>query len=125
MDTGYSMRFGLAIAALAWAASVVAQPMVTNGVLTNEQGLSLYVWDNDLPTPGKSVCVGGCTITHIPMLASADPKPSGDFSLITREDGARQWAFKGRPLYRWVDDKKPGDAKADGFRGNTWHLVKP
>ena len=125
MDTGYSMRLLVAATALALATSVVAQPIVKNGVFTNEQGLSLYVWDNDLPTPGKSACEGGCAMTHIPLIAKADAKASGDFSLIARADGAKQWAYKGRPLYRWVDDKKPGDAKADGFRGNTWHLARP
>mgnify|MGYP006194362377 CR=1 FL=1 len=52
-------------------------------------------------------------------------KAAGDYSLIVREDGQQQWAYKGRPLYRWANDKKPGDRSGDGFRGGVWHLAKP
>jgi predicted lipoprotein with Yx(FWY)xxD motif len=34
---------------------------------------------------------------------------SGDYSIITRDDGKKQWAFKGKPLYFWAKDQKAGD----------------
>jgi predicted lipoprotein with Yx(FWY)xxD motif len=40
----------------------------------------------------------------------------------TRNDGGRQWAFKGKPLYLWIKDHKPGDMTGDGFKG-VWHVV--
>lgn len=117
----------LALMWLALAASVgaVAQPKVTDGVITDERGMSLYWWNNDVPGSGKSVCVGACTLSWPPMIAREGAAPSGDFTLITREDGARQWAYKGRPLYLWINDAKPGDKTGDGFRGGLWHLAKP
>ena len=58
------------------------------------------------------------------MVAKADAKPAGDFSIITRDDGVKQWAYKGHPLYLWVNDLKPGDKTGDGFRHGLWHLAK-
>jgi len=40
--------------------------------------------------------------------------PMGNYSIITRDDGSKQWAYKGRPLYNWKNDKKPGDITGDG-----------
>jgi predicted lipoprotein with Yx(FWY)xxD motif len=49
---------------------------------------------------------------------------NGDYSLITRDDGAVQWAYKGKPLYLWVKDKSPGEMSGDGVN-KVWHVVKP
>ncbi|MGH8849358.1 MAG: COG4315 family predicted lipoprotein, partial [Casimicrobiaceae bacterium] len=40
-----------------------------------------------------------------------------------RDDGSKQWAYDGKPLYHWSKDKKPGDMTGDGFNG-VWHAVK-
>jgi predicted lipoprotein with Yx(FWY)xxD motif len=107
-----------------WASSAGAQPRTTGGIVTDEDGMSLYVWDNDLTVPGKSVCNGPCTLTWPPMLAKDGAKAFGDYTLLVRDDGKPQWTYKGRPLYRSANDKQPGDHRGDGFRG-VWHLVKP
>ncbi|MGM9426159.1 COG4315 family predicted lipoprotein [Hydrogenophaga sp. MI9] len=114
----------LALGLLACVTVASAQPKVTNGILTDEKGMSLYVWDNDLTVPGKSLCTGPCTITWPPMLAKEGAKAFDDHTLLAREDGALQWAHKGRPLYHSANDRQPGDHKGDGFRG-IWHLVRP
>jgi len=105
--------------------SAWSQPKLTDGVVTDEHGMSLYWWNNDVPGSGKSVCVGPCTLSWPPMLAKEGAQASGDFSIITRDDGAKQWAFKGHPLHLWVNDQKPGDKTGDGFRNGLWHLAKP
>ncbi len=107
-----------------WVSAVGAQPKTTGGIVTDEKGMSLYVWDNDLTVPGKSACNGPCALTWMPMLARKDAKAFGDYTLLVRDDGQSQWAYKGRPLYRFANDKQPGDHKGDGARG-IWHLVKP
>lgn len=43
---------------------------------------------------------------------------------ITRDDGAKQWAYKGKPLYLWTKDTKPGDKTGDGVNG-VWKIAKP
>ncbi|HRL22897.1 MAG TPA: hypothetical protein PLP85_14100, partial [Alcaligenes sp.] len=49
---------------------------------------------------------------------------SGDWTFVQSHDGKRQWAYKGKPLYRFAKDAKPGDTHGDGV-GGVWHLAKP
>ena len=92
-------------------------------VLTNESGMTLYVFDKDLG--GKSACNGPCTGNWPPLMATAASMPMGKYTIITRADGSKQWAYKGRPLYTWKNDKKPGDITGDGFLNNAWHIAQP
>lgn len=92
-------------------------------VLTNDSGMTLYVFDKD--SGGKSACNGPCAGSWPPLKASADAKPMGNYSIISRDDGSKQWAYKGRPLYNWKNDKNPGDITGDGFLNNTWHIAQP
>ncbi len=120
--------FPAAIAALAltiWMSVAQAQPKMTDDVLTNETGMSLYWSDSDLASPGKSVCNDACALNWLPLLAKEGATAAGDYSLITRDDGKMQWAYKGKPLYLWMNDKKPGDRTGDGLRSGNWHLAKP
>jgi predicted lipoprotein with Yx(FWY)xxD motif len=59
-----------------------------------------------------------------PFTAPADAKPTGDWSLITRPGGAKQWAYKTRPLYTFSKDTGAGQTAGNGYDGNTWHLAK-
>lgn len=120
-----SLKALAALVLVAWVSVAGAQPQTTDGVITDEKGMSLYWWDNDLTVPGKSACTGVCTLSWPPLLARDGAQPAGDYSLIVRDDGQQQWAYKGRPLYLWANDKKPGDRSGDGFRGGVWHLAKP
>jgi predicted lipoprotein with Yx(FWY)xxD motif len=36
--------------------------------------------------------------------APASASGSGDFSLVSRDDGSMQWALKGKPLYLYAAD---------------------
>ena len=119
-----SLKTLVALGLLACVTVATAQPKTTNGILTDEKGMSLYVWDNELTMPGKILCTGPCTITWPPLLAKDGAKAFDDYTLVTRDDGKLQWAYKGRALYHSANDKQPGDHKGDGFRG-IWHLVKP
>jgi predicted lipoprotein with Yx(FWY)xxD motif len=57
-------------------------------------------------------------------MAEAAAKDEGDYTVVTRDDGGRQWAYKGKPVYVYSADKAPGDKTGDGFR-DVWHVVKP
>ncbi|MFK5977493.1 MAG: hypothetical protein QM488_01230 [Rhizobiaceae bacterium] len=91
-------------------------------VLTNSKGMTLYVFDKD--KPGVSNCKGKCIALWPSMPAEASSKNEGQFSVIKREDGSFQWAYKKMPLYTWVKDKKAGDVTGDGVK-NVWHVAKP
>jgi predicted lipoprotein with Yx(FWY)xxD motif len=110
--------------ALAAFGSLQAQPRESGGILIDPAGLTLYVFDNDLTMPGKSVCINACALNWTYMAAKDTDKPQGDHSIIVRDDGQKQWAYKGRPLYRFVNDNKPGDRIGDGMRG-AWHVARP
>ena len=95
-----------------------------SGVLTNPAGMTLYVFDKDMADTGKSACNGECAAKWPPLMAAAADKASGNYSIITRDDGSKQWAYKGKPLYLWAKDQKPGDTTGDGVN-NVWHTAKP
>lgn len=101
-----------------------APTRVADGALTDKAGMTLYTFDNDVAGSGKSVCNGPCATAWPPLYADANASASGDYSIVRRDDGRMQWALKGKPLYLWVNDKKPGDRTGDGFR-NVWRIAKP
>lgn len=86
--------------------------------------MTLYTFDKDTAGSGKSACNGGCATNWPPFMAADSDKPSGDFTIVTRDDGKKQWAAKGWPLYYWVKDTKPGGKTGDGVNG-TWKTAKP
>ncbi len=106
-------------------ASVRAEPAakMAGGMLVNTGGMTLYTFDNDVPGSGKSKCNGPCSALWPPALAASDAKPEGDLTIVTRDDGAKQWAYKGKPIYLYSADKKAGDATGDNFK-DVWHVVK-
>ena len=95
-----------------------------DGVLVGPNGMTLYVFDRDTAGSGKSVCNGPCATNWPPLIPTSTAQPMGDYTIITRDDGSRQWAMKGKPLYYWVKDSKPGDKTGDNFM-NVWHVAKP
>lgn len=97
---------------------------VSEGVLVSPGGLSLYTFDMDPAGGGKSACNGPCATNWPPLLAAMDATPHGDWSIVHRDDGRLQWAYKGKPVYRWAKDTKPGDRSGDGFK-SVWHLARP
>lgn len=113
--------------ALVLAAGMAAaqQPATTSdGVLVSPGGMTLYVFDRDTAGSGKSACNGPCAANWPPLAAEEGASGSGDYSVVMRDDGKKQWAYKGKPLYTWIKDQKPGDKTGDGVN-NVWHIAKP
>jgi predicted lipoprotein with Yx(FWY)xxD motif len=115
--------FVLAIAAITTAAAVAFAQMAPTETGDSAKGKTLYVFDKD--SGGKSACNGPCTGNWPPLTAAAGAMPMGNYSVITRDDGSKQWAYKGRPLYTWKNDEKPGDITGDGFLNGAWHIAQP
>ncbi|MBY0509724.1 MAG: hypothetical protein K2P94_06185 [Rhodospirillaceae bacterium] len=79
--------------------------------LTNEKGMPLYAFSGD-PKKGAPSCgADACLHTWKPFAAPLLAVAIGDFTVINRPDGIRQWAFKGEPLYTWSGDVELGDAR--------------
>jgi predicted lipoprotein with Yx(FWY)xxD motif len=114
---------GACLAAALLLSSCASTPArYSNGVMTNSAGMTLYTFDKDAAGSGKSACNGPCAQNWPPFLAASDAKSSGDWSIVARDDGSRQWAYQGKPLYLWAKDKQPGDKTGDGFN-KVWHVV--
>jgi predicted lipoprotein with Yx(FWY)xxD motif len=91
--------------------------------LVDLKGMTLYYYERD--TNGKtSNCNGKCTENWIPLPATADAKPVGDFTVISRNDGSRMWAYRYRPLYTSPADKAPGDANGNATT-LQWRVARP
>jgi predicted lipoprotein with Yx(FWY)xxD motif len=108
--------------ALAQTAAPTSADTVKGKALVDINGMTLYVFDRD--GKGKSNCNGQCAVTWLPLIADTDAQAADSFSFINRDDGRKQWAYKGKPLYTFAKDKKPGDATGDGVN-NAWHLAGP
>ena len=108
--------------------TTVKGPMGTYLVGSSDRALYLWVADGT----GRSSCAGQCAKFWPPLLASSTPQVAGavkasDITLIKRADGAMQVAYKGHPLYYFLEDSKSDPTKGqgnDGF-GAKWWLVTP
>ena len=110
----------LAVAIAAGAQTMPAKK-AADGTWTDAKGMTLYTFDRD--AGGKSACNGPCATNWPPLAATGDAKASGDWTIVTRDDGSKQYAYKGKPLYTWSKDAKPGDKTGDGMN-NVWHTAK-
>jgi predicted lipoprotein with Yx(FWY)xxD motif len=100
-------------------------------VFADTRGHTLYTWLGD-KKPGESLCnderytdaVAAAEVHYFlpdadrratcrevwpPFIAKQDSKPLGRWSVITRKDGTRQWAFDQQPLYAFAQDTRPGE----------------
>ena len=125
---GIAMKLALAAAfaaLLAGCATVPPSPAKTvDGALVNDAGMTLYTFDRDVGGSGKSVCNGPCAVNWPPLRATTDTPPNAAWQIVTRDDGSKQWAYQGKPLYTWLKDTKPGDRTGDGVN-NAWRVARP
>ena len=94
-----------------------------NTVLADGKMMTLYTFAKDMP--GVSNCNDNCAKNWPPLSAAADAKPMGNWTVITRADGTKQWAYKGMPLYTWIKDGKPGDTTGEGMGQGAWKVAVP
>jgi predicted lipoprotein with Yx(FWY)xxD motif len=93
-------------------------------VLTNSKGFTLYSFAPDTSTTSK--CNGTCAQNWPPVTGPVTGAGvTGTFGTITRSDGSTQATFDGHPLYTFVGDTAPGQAKGNGLNaaGGLWHEI--
>ena len=113
---------------LAKSQTVAGQSIV---ILTDDKGMTLYLWKKDSSTT-KVNCIGGCAAIWPPfVLPSGVTKPvggtgvSGTLGTLTNPEGkGLQVTYNGWPLYYYVKDKAAGDTTGQGVAGN-WFVVPP
>jgi predicted lipoprotein with Yx(FWY)xxD motif len=124
---GYHAAAKPAASSAASASSSAVKTATINGatVLTNAKGLTLYSFAPDTMT--TSHCNGTCAQLWPPVHGpvTAGPGVTGQVGTITRADGAIQASYNGHPLYTYVADTAPGQAKGNGLNasGGVWHEV--
>lgn len=107
-------------------AKAFASVLVNSGgnlsvVQQDKTNLTLYVFDAD--APGNSACTSaGCITTWPPFIADDNASAVAPFTLVTRDDGHKQWALRDKPLYFYMGDTQAGDIKGDGFN-KVWHAA--
>lgn len=89
-------------------------------MLTDARGMTLYTYLKD--TPQQSNCNDGCAMQWPPVVATSAP-PSDAWTVVTRNDGSKQWAYRGKPLYGWIKDARPGDLTGEGVANGAWKIA--
>ena len=122
------IRAAFAAVAFSALAAQAAAPAMTaetakGPALVDAKSMTLYTFDKDMG--GKSMCNGPCAANWPALMAASGSAASGDWTMVTRDDGTMQWAYKGKPLYTFAKDTKPGDITGDGFLNGAWHIAKP
>ncbi|MBA9063856.1 putative lipoprotein with Yx(FWY)xxD motif [Methylobacterium fujisawaense] len=122
------IRTAFAAIALPAVAAQAASPAMTaetakGPALVDAKSMTLYTFDKDMG--GKSMCNGPCAANWPALTAASGSAAFGDWTTVTRDDGTMQWAYKGKPLYTFAKDTKPGDTTGDGFLNGAWHIAKP
>lgn len=124
---GLALLAGVCLIACASPLLRAADPppiVVTAGMLVNAQGMTLYTFDRDKAGSDRSSCNSDCAQMWPPLVWIGAGEPAGGFTLVQREGGAMQWAYKGKPLYLFSGDVNPNDTTGDGVNG-VWHIARP
>lgn len=121
---------GRAAAATHSSATVMVAGSKLGRILVDSRGRTLYLFEKD--SRGRSACAGACAGYWPPLLTTAKPiagKGAKKTLLGTtrRADGTTQVTYAGHPLYRFVQDTKPGQTTGEGLSdfGAGWYVLAP
>ena len=110
--------------------TVTAHSSAYGRILFDGNGRALYAFTRD--PRSRSVCTGACAAVWPPFLVSSRPKPAADvvgrlIGTTRRADGKLQVTYGGRPLYYYVNDRKPGQVLCQNVKefGGLWLVVRP
>lgn len=122
MKATYPVVAALSAALMLTGSAALAQSLKkTDGVLADASGMTVYTFDKDTAGSGKSACNDGCAEMWPPVPVTGD-SVAAPYSIVTRDDGTKQLAYKGKPLYLYAKDAKPGERKGDKVM-DVWHVV--
>ena len=101
-------------------------PTLHQKVLVNRNGLTLY--SLSVEQRGRFICTGSCLSLWTPLVVPKGTTPTGALHLgtVRRPDGRAQVSYRGRPVYTFTQDRKPGDVKGNGFKDvGVWRPASP
>lgn len=97
-------------------------------ILTDADGLTLYIFTND--TDGTSTCNEGCVDNWPPLTVEDGEEPTAgegvtaELGTTQRDDGTTQVTVNGMPAYHFAADSTPGDVNGQGM-GDVWFVIGP
>ena len=94
---------------------------IADKLKTGKNAMTLYVFDKD--AEGVSNCYDQCATNWPPYMVEDDKMMVEGLTVVMRQDGTKQYAMDGKPLYYYIKDLKAGDMMGDGVNG-VWHLAK-
>jgi predicted lipoprotein with Yx(FWY)xxD motif len=95
-----------------------------NGILVSMNNMTVYTFEGDQAGSGRSNCYGDCAVNWPPLLVDQNATSYGDYSIITRDDGKKQFAYKGKPLYYYRFDNKPDETNGNNLANGAWRVVR-
>jgi predicted lipoprotein with Yx(FWY)xxD motif len=102
-------------------------PTLHEKVLVNRKGLTLY--SLSVERRGRFICTDqSCLSLWAPLVVPKGTTPTGALHLgtVRRPDGRTQVSYRGRPVYTFTQDRKPGDVKGNGFKDvGVWRPASP
>lgn len=109
--------------------AVAKSPELGTAILVDSKGFTVYDFHKD--KGAKSACYGACASVWPPLTTSGAPQAmrgaeSSKLGTTERSDGTMQVTYAGHPLYTYVADTKPGEAKGNDFSsyGAQWYALK-
>jgi predicted lipoprotein with Yx(FWY)xxD motif len=93
-------------------------------VLVDPQGMTLYHLTGE--SANHFICSSSAcaAIWHPLIVTSGAPTGTSSLSVVKRPDGTVQAAYKGEPLYTFVQDHKSGETNGQGVKDvGTWTVV--
>ena len=100
-------------------AQFAVRTVATGRLLSTDLGNSIYAWDGD--RPNKSNCKEACLKDWVPVAAGQSPRPQGEWNIIERLPGVKQWTFRAQPLYTRIADSRSRSLEGTDVPG--WHNV--
>ena len=96
-------------------------------VAANAEGFTVYALREGSRVEGTPMpCDATCLRTYWrPVVAAADARPVGNWTIEEGFGGVRQWAFKGELLFTHTRDKAPGEIAGSRFFTGEWHTLTP
>ena len=96
-------------------------PVATGRLVATADRASVYTWDRD--APNKSNCFGACAEEWITVQAPEFAAPQGDWGIIQRSPGVRQWTFRSKPIYTYALSPEGRNASLQGSDVPGWRNV--
>ena len=115
------MKHPVFLAALAGGVFALNATFALAAMVTDSNGMTLYTFDKD--AGGVPSCYDSCAAKWPPYLGKEGDAMAVGWTLVDRTDGTKQWAYDGKPVYFFIEDKAKGDAKGDGMN-DVWHVIE-